>query len=152
MFNKILAVLIFIFISLFGLFFFFTSESYKLSFKSGFYYSISNYQQSYDLALKAYKLDWKNKMASSLLVRSDIALNYEKYINQGEEYLSRIRGISAIGVDKTDKKRIELMCDIMIEQFKELHPKKIYTTDELFESAKNMQDNFKRLKSELFKN
>lgn len=149
MLGRILAVLIFVFISLGALFFFYTNQSYGLSFKSRFYYGISNYQQSYDLALKAYELDWKNKMASSLLLRSKAALKYENYIKQGEDYLAKIVAFSSDGVDKSEQKRIELMCDIMIDEFDGLGFK-AHTPDELYELAKVMRDNFNKLKAELF--
>ncbi|BCX79705.1 hypothetical protein LBC_11670 [Campylobacter sp. 19-13652] len=149
MLSRALAVLIFVFISLGALFFFYTNESYELAFKARFYYSISNYEQSYELARRAYELDWKNKMASSLLLRAGAALKYEAYLKQGNDYSSKILSLGVDGVDKAEEKRIALMCDIMIEQFGDLGSR-VHTPDELYEAAEAMRDKFKKLKSALF--
>lgn len=144
-----LAVFIFIFVVLFSAFFFYTDGSYQLSFKSKFYYSISNYKESYELASKAAKLDWKNKMAASLLVKSEIALKYEDYIQQGMDYIQSIGKMSQAGISNEDKGRINLMCDIMIEQFDAIVGK-AHAPEDLLLKATQIRDNFKRVKSELF--
>lgn len=149
MFSRVLAVLIFVIFSLGMLFFFYTNESYELSFKARFYYSISNYEKAYELSKKAAELDWKNKMASSVLIRSEVALRYENYIKQGEEYMAKIRALSAVGIGRADKERIGLMCDIMQTQFDMLGAKG-HAPDDLLELAKRSKDSFARLKSELF--
>lgn len=119
-----------------------------MAFKARFYYGIQNYQKSYELAQKAYELDYKNKMAHSVLLRSKVALKYEDYLIQGRQYLNQIEKMSLAGVGKVEIKRIEMICDIMLLHYSQLGEKSLITK-ELELASEQMAQDFKRIAKEL---
>lgn len=148
--TKTLTVIIGIVLILTFYIFFQTNSSYQLSFKARFYESIGNYQMSKELSLMALNLDMYNKMAISTHTNSANALKIQHYITQGDEYLNKIRTISKNNATDADNERIRIMCDIMIDDY--LNIINLHTSDKnLKQKAKNMQENFKILKNELFK-
>ncbi|CAD7287213.1 hypothetical protein [Campylobacter suis] len=147
---KNLALILGISIVLLFSFFFATNGSYQLSFKARFYESIGNYEQALQLSKEALSIDAYNKMATATHANATNSLKFVTYISQGNEYLSKIRAMSDKGVSKADRERIKIMCEIMIDDFVTLTS--VYTRDdELRQNAKDMYENFLKLKSELFK-
>lgn len=144
-------LIIFVIVLLGGSFLYFSSNSsYKNSVQARVYYMLGNYDSAYDLAKESYDEDNYNKMANTVMIQSKIALNYEKYINEGNEYLQKIDAISLKQkYTQEDKIRVKFMCEIMIESYNELKPSTL-TEKGLQENAKKMQKKFKQLYAELF--
>ena len=146
---KLVAVFLPIFIIVAGWLFFETNGSYQLSFKAKFYYEIGNFDEAFKLSQRALELDNYNKMASTLVNQSKIALKFTAYINDGKKYLEDIKQMSQNEVSNKDRERIKLMCDIMIEGYSQLQDSPLLDSD-LKNEAKNMRENFVKLKNELF--
>ncbi|EAU01240.1 MULTISPECIES: hypothetical protein [Campylobacter] len=146
---KLAAVFLSIFIIIAGWLFFETNGSYQLSFKAKFYYEIGNFDEAFKLSQRALELDHYNKMASTLVNQSKIALKFTAYINEGKKYLRNIKQMSQNEVSNADRERIKLMCDIMIEGYSQLQDSPLLDSD-LKNEAKNMRENFVKLKNELF--
>lgn len=146
---KLAAVFLPIFIIIAGWLFFETNGSYQLSFKAKFYYEIGNFDEAFKLSQRALELDNYNKMASTLVNQSKIALKFTAYINDGKKYLQNIKQMSQNEVSNKDRERIKLMCEIMIEGYSQLQDSPLLDSD-LKNEAKNMRENFVKLKNELF--
>ncbi|WP_024954261.1 hypothetical protein [Sulfurospirillum arcachonense] len=134
-----------------GSFYYFNSNSsYQNSIQARVYYFLGNYDSAYELAKKAYEEDTYNKMANTVMIQSKIAKTYESYIQQGNDYLQKIDEIS-IKKDYTqaDKARVKMMCEIMIESYKNLAPSTL-TDKTLQETSQKMQKKFIQLYEELF--
>lgn len=144
-------LIIFVIVLLGGsLLYFSSNSSYKNSVQARVYYMLGNYDSAYELATKAYNEDTYNKMANTVMIQSKIALNYEKYIEQGNEYLKKIDEISSKKeYTQEDKTRVKFMCEIMVESYNDLKPSTL-TDESLQENSKKMQKKFKQLYAELF--
>jgi len=88
-------------------------------------------------------------MASTLVNQSKIALKFTAYINDGKKYLQNIKQMSQNEVSNADRERIRLMCEIMIEGYSQLQDSPLLDSD-LKNEAKNMRENFVKLKNKLF--
>ncbi len=150
MLSKI-KLIIFVLLILLGSFLYFSfNSSYQDSIEARIYYLLGNYKEAYKLAKKAYEKDSYNKMANTILTQSKIALSYEKYIEEGNEYLKKINEISSKkDFSSADKVRIKMMCEIMIESYNDLKSS-VLTDDELKKNAHDMQKKFQQLYDELF--
>jgi tetratricopeptide (TPR) repeat protein len=150
MLSKIKLILFVILILGGSLVYFNSNSSYQDSIEARIYYFLGNYKKAYELAKKAYEKDSYNKMANTVLTQSKIAIDYEKYIQQGNEYLKKINDISSKNnFSPADKTRIKMMCEIMIDSFSNLKSS-VLTDKILVENAKKMQKKFKQLHAELF--
>ena len=131
-------------------FFFASNSSYQNSLQSRVYYFLGNYQEAYDLAFKAHQEDRYNKMAFTVMTQSKIALKYEEYIKQGNAYFQVIDKISSQKeVTSSDKSKVKIMCEVMIEGYEGLTPSPL-TDETLQENAQKMMAKFKQLYGELF--
>jgi len=150
MLSKI-KLIIFVVILLGGSFLYFSSNSsYKSSVQARVYYMLGNYSNAYELAKESYEEDNYNKMAHTVMIQSEIAINYEKYINDGNEYLKKIDEISLKKeYSEKDKTRVKFMCEIMIESYDDLKPSTL-TDETLQKNSKKIQKKFKQLYAELF--
>ena len=150
MLSKI-KLIIFLFIILGGSVYFFSSNSsYQNSIQARVYYFLGNYDSAYELAAKAYKQDSYNKMANTVMTQSKIAKEYEDYIKQGNDYFNKIDKISSKkDYNEADKVRVKMMCEIMIDSYKDLVPSTM-TEKSLLKKSKKMQKKFIQLHEELF--
>ncbi|MBE0496011.1 MAG: hypothetical protein IBX45_06345 [Campylobacterales bacterium] len=130
--------------------FFALNSSYQDSLQGRVYYFLGDYAKAQVLSEQAYAKDPYNKMAFTVLTQSAIALKYEAYITQGNQYLVQIDGISTKSeVSDADRSRIKIMCEIMIDGYTALSPTPL-TDETLQERATIMREKFKQLHKELF--
>ncbi len=130
--------------------YFFINPSYQNSFQARVEYFLGDYERAFKHAQDALKIDKYNKMAFAIFVQSDVALQYQKYIKDGLEYLQKIEVISKKDkISKADKGRIKFMCEISIERFKTLPSSKM-TDNELKSSANEINNKFSKIFKELF--
>ncbi len=133
-----------------SVYFFSSNSSYQNSIQARVYYFLGNYEIAYELATKAYEEDNYNKMANTVMTQSKIAKEYEAYIKEGNKYFKKIDEISSQNeYTKADKVRIKMMCEIMIESYKNLVPSTM-TQESLLIASKKMQKKFIQLYEELF--
>jgi hypothetical protein len=144
-------LIIFVSIILGGSVYFFSSNSsYQNSIQSRVYYFLGNYDSAYELAKEAYDQDNYNKMANTVMTQSKIAKEYEAYIKQGNEYFKKIDKISSQKeYTPADKVRVKMMCEIMIDSYKNLVPSTM-TEESLQNESQKMQKKFIQLYEELF--
>jgi len=133
-----------------GALFFALNSSYQDSLQSRVYYFLGDYAQAHVLAQQAHEKDPYNKMAFTVLTQSTIALKYQAYIEQGNQYLAQISIIGAKeSVGDADRSRIKLMCEVMMGSYEALVPTPL-TDDGLQEKARIMFEKFQQLYQELF--
>ncbi|WP_331774475.1 hypothetical protein [Sulfurospirillum sp. 1612] len=150
MLSKVILVLFVGMILVISGIYFTYNSSYQDSFQARFYYFVGNYTKAYELAQEAYHQDQYNKMASTVLAQSKIALAYENFIQLGSNYLEKIENISTKKkYSNDDKIRIKMMCQIVLGEYEKLSPTKL-TNQDLIENSKKINDKFAQLYKELF--
>jgi tetratricopeptide (TPR) repeat protein len=133
-------VLIFLVILFFGF-----SDSYKYSLEAKVKYAMGNYEEAMELAKKAFDLDPYNKMSFSILAQSKISIKFLDYIKDGQDYLSQIDFISKkSNLQKSDKIKIRMICEVMIGRFKRLTPT-VLNDKLLYENIQNIYNDFVKI-------
>jgi hypothetical protein len=126
----------FIFLMIMGGYFL-VNPSYEKSITAKYYYEIGEYDESYFIAKEAFALNVYNRMASTVMVQSQIALKYVDYINLAEKYMLDINEISLHEtVSNADKAKIRIICEIMLGSYIKLAPSVITDKKLVVESAK----------------
>ena len=150
MLSKIKLIIFVVFLLGGSVYFFSSNLSYQNSIQARVYYFLGNYNSAYGLAKKAYEQDKYNKMANTVMTQSKIAKEYESYIEEGNRYLKKIDEISSKkDYNEADKTRVKMMCEIMIESYKNLSPSTM-TEESLLKKSQKMQKKFIQLYEELF--
>lgn len=148
--SRVIMIVVVLLIFACGTFFFASSGSYQNSLQSRVEYFLGNYEEALVLAKKAYEQDRYNKMAFAMITQSQISLRYKTYLIEGEKYLNQINSISQkTSITKSDKSKIKIICEVMIEDYKNLTPTKM-TSDSLIKNSKNMSKRFSQIYNELF--
>lgn len=129
----IFALLMIIFM---GLYFFF-HPSYEKSIEAKYYYEIGDYKEALVLAKESFNIDKYNRMSSTIMAQSLIALKYVDYIEDAKKYLEQINTIAIHEyISDADKAKIRLMCEIMLGSYKKLAPSVITDKDLVRDAAK----------------
>ena len=127
------------------------NSSYRYSLEAKTYYEFGEYQQAYQLAKKAYKLDKYNRMAFTILTQSQIAKEWDEFIKNSQKYFNQIETISnKETISKSDKIRIKMMLEIIIGEYKNLPNSKL-TNKSLINKAKKQYIKAKELYDGIFK-
>ena len=127
------------------------NPSYRLSVEAKYFFEIANYQKAYKLASKAYNLNPYNRMAFSLKTQSKIAIQWQHFINDADNYFKRIEKIAdKNNITDKDKIRIKIMLEILINEYKTLKPSLLLPED-LKETAQKKYIKAKKLYEQLFK-
>ena len=121
------------------------NPSYEKSLEAKYYYETGNYKEALVLANEAFSLDVYNRMASTILAQSKIALKYVTYINDAKKYIKQIDNIATHStISDADRAKIRLMCEVMIGSYKKLAPS-VVTDNKLVNSASNYYLKFEKL-------
>ena len=127
-----------------------TNPSYEKAFEAKWHYFMGEYDEAYRLAKEAYELDPYNRMALTVMTRTETARRYLDYIREGLEYLHRIESIADHPpIDEADKVRIKMMCEVMMERYERL-AKTPLSDEELVERARRVYEKFASLYRSLF--
>ena len=146
---KLFIFIVFLFFIALMIYFFIFSDSYQKSMKARVKYQLGNYKEAYSLAQEAYELDKYNKMAFSILTQSKIAFKMLNYIDDAKNYLKDIdKIVQQKTIAKSDKMKIKVICDVMVERYKRLNPTPL-TNKELYDECTSYYKKFKRLQDEL---
>ncbi len=130
--------------------YFYTNESYRKSIEAKYYYIKGDFKKAYILSKEAFDIDPYNKMAFTVMTQSKISAKFQEYIEDGRKYLKKIEEISnQKRVTKSDKIRIKMMCETMLERFKRLTPTAL-TDKKLKKEAFDIYSKFKKIHEELF--
>ncbi|WP_456381492.1 hypothetical protein [Hydrogenimonas sp.] len=127
------------------------NPSYQKAFEAKWYYFMGDYDEAYRLAHEAYALDRYNRMALTVLTRTEVAERYLDYIHEGRSFLKRIEAIAERErIEEADRLRIKMMCEIMLGRYERLVATPL-ADDRLVEEAKEIYEKFRILYSSLFK-
>ncbi len=131
-------------------FYFYNNDSYRRSIEAKYYYMKGDYSKAYILSREAFDADPYNKMAFTIMTQSKIAAKYQDYIKEGRYFLKEIKKISDKDlVTKADKIRIKMMCETMMEKYKNLSPT-VLTDKTLVKEAMKTYKQFKQIYEDLF--
>ncbi len=131
-------------ITVFALFFV-TNPSYQKSLEAKFYYKTGVYDLAYTLSREAFELDNYNKMAATIMTQSQLAMDYEKYIEEGKKYLNDIKNmLKQTSLSDANRTKIKLMAEIMVGKYKKLTPS-VAIDKNLQQEAKKLYQNFRKI-------
>ncbi len=148
MLSKSLLIISVTLLLAFGVLFFSTNPSYQKSLQARLNFLLSDYETSYELSKQAYELDKYNKMAFSILTKSKKALAYIEFNKLAQKYFDKINIISKQqSISKKDTNRIKFMCEIVLEEYKNLKPLEY---ENLKNQAKMNYKRFKEIHEKLF--
>jgi len=127
------------FILIFGIFlYYFSNESYRLSFEAKAYYEFGEYNKAKELAKQAYNRNRYNTMAFTVLTQSKIAEIWQNYIKESNQYLFEINSISNKDIiTKADKNKIKIILEVMIGEFNNLPKSKLLNQELKIKAKKN---------------
>ena len=142
--KAFLYILSFIFVLIMAIYLF-ISDSYKLSVEAKYYYTIEHYDMALELSKKSFELDRYNRMASTIMTQSQIAMLFVEYNQQAQKYLDQIAAIiEKEDVTRADKIKIKFICEIMIEKHKKIS-ETVLTQHNLVAQSRAYLDEFKKL-------
>lgn len=99
------------------------NPSYQRSLEAKFYYMTGDYKEAYVLASEAFDLDGYNRMAATVMTQSQTAIKFVDYIDEAKKYLSQISKMAeTTSITDSDKAKIKIMCEIMMESFVKISP------------------------------
>ena len=125
--------------------YFYTHPSYKQSLEARYYYETGEYKDAYSLAKDAFELDSYNRMASTVMAQSKIALKYVEYIDMGKKYMQDIDKIANHeNISDGDKAKIKMICKIMLDSYIKL-TSSVITDEDLVKEAESYYLKFEKL-------
>jgi len=140
------AILLLLLMVLFAL----VNPSYEKAFRAKWYFASGEYDKALTLAKEAYELDPYNRVALTVMKRTEIAKKFEDFIKEGERYLKQIETIANNPpIKSADKIRIKMMCEIIIDKYSLLTPSMLID-DTLIKRAKDIYEKFDKLFISLF--
>ena len=99
------------------------NKSYILSLEARYYFEIEEFDKAYKKAKEAYILDPYNRMAFSIYTQSQIAKEWQNFINDAKKYFKKIEEIAnKENITKKDKLKIKMMLEILIDEYNNLKP------------------------------
>jgi tRNA U34 5-carboxymethylaminomethyl modifying enzyme MnmG/GidA len=125
--------------------YFVLNPSYEKSLEAKYYYEIGDYTEAYTRASEAFSQDQYNRMASTIMAQSKIAMKYTKYINQAKEYMQEINAMATQEtLSDADRAKIKMMSEIMVKSYKKLAPS-VITDEALTQEALQYYKDFENL-------
>lgn len=143
--NKLLIpILAFSMILIMGVYFL-INPSYQKSIQAKYYFEMGDYKQALILAKESFSMDVYNRMSSTIMAQSIIALKYVEYVENGKKYMAQINLIATHDViSDADKAKIRMICEIMVDSYIKLAPS-VITDKELVMQAATYNSNFEKL-------
>ncbi|WP_457565098.1 hypothetical protein [Caminibacter sp.] len=130
--------------------YFYFNPSYRLGLEARFYYETGNYKKAYELAKKAFMLNPYNRMAFTIEVQSKIAMQWQQFIDDFDNYFKQIKEIANKPyITKKDRMKIKIMLEILLDEYKLLKPS-LLVSKELKEAAKIRYEKARELYEKLF--
>lgn len=123
--------------------------SYQKSFEARFSYAMGDYDKAYTLAKESFELDSYNRMASTVMAQSQMALKYVRYNELADKYNKEIRRIAAQkSVTPQERAKIKMMSQIIVDSYKK-NASTVVLDQELVDRARSNYEQFKMLNDEL---
>lgn len=99
----------------------FFHPSYQKSIESRLFYVMGNYDQAYERSSESFAIDPYNRMASTVMAQSKMALKYVRYNQDAREYKKEIHRIAAQkNVSDQERSKIKMMSNIVIDGYGKL--------------------------------
>ena len=125
--------------------FFALNPSYEKSIQAKFYYETGDYKQALSLAKEAFSLDVYNRMSSTIMAQSLLALKYVAYNEDAKKYMAQINEIAQNEyITDAQRAKIRLMCQIMVDSYVKLAPS-VITDKELVAKSREYNLKFEKL-------
>jgi tRNA U34 5-carboxymethylaminomethyl modifying enzyme MnmG/GidA len=125
--------------------YFVVNPSSEKSLEAKYYYEIGKYDIAYEKAKEAFALDGYNRMASTVMAQSKIAMKYQAYINQAKGYMEEINAMAnQDSLTQKDRAKIKMMSEIVVNQYKKLAPS-VMTDEALVKEAQRYYKEFGKL-------
>jgi hypothetical protein len=125
------------------------NPSYKLSMEAKFYFTLSDYERSYQLADEALKIREYNTMAFHIKTRSQFALDVMDFNREAKDFEAKILSIIKSGsISKGDKNRVKMMSDVIISKYNNLSLNLVDDKD-LTDEAQKHFSNFEKINREV---
>jgi len=125
------------------------NPSYQKSIESRLYYAMGSYDEAYLLSKEAFDLDPYNRMASTVMAQSQMALRFVRYNEDAARYIKEIRRIAAQeSVTPQERAKIKMMAMIMIDAYRKIAPT-VVIDKALVEETRGNYEQFKMLHDEL---
>jgi len=130
--------------------YFILNDSYRLSLEARYYFENGEYNKAYEKAKEAYILDPYNRMAFTVYTQSQIAKEWENFLNDANKYFKEIENI-ANKENLTDKERqrVKIMLEILLDEYRNLKPS-LLISDELKSKAKQQYEKAKKIYEKVF--
>ena len=99
------------------------NDSYRLSLEARYYFENGQYCIAYEKAKEAYILDPYNRMAFTVYTQSQIAKEWDNFLDDAHKYFQEIQTL-ANKENLTDKERqkVKIMLEILLDEYKNLKP------------------------------
>jgi tetratricopeptide (TPR) repeat protein len=99
------------------------NDSYRLSLEARYYFENGQYRIAYEKAKEAYILDPYNRMAFTVYTQSQIAKEWDNFLDDAHKYFQEIQTL-ANKENLTDKERqkVKIMLEILLDEYKNLKP------------------------------
>ncbi|MEA3228209.1 MAG: hypothetical protein U9P38_03960 [Campylobacterota bacterium] len=121
------------------------NPSYQKSIQAKYYFETGEYEEALVLAKEAFAIDVYNRMSSTIMSQSLIALKYKSYIDDGKKYTLEIEKIANKEVIlENDRAKIRIICEIMVSSYLKLAPS-VVTDKELVKTAGEYYIKFEKL-------
>ena len=139
----------FILVIVFATICFIFTTTYRLAIEAKYHYILDDYERAYELASIAYEKEPYNTMAFTVRQQSSVILHLRRIIKEAKQTYAQIQAITDKNhITNSDKVRIKLLCEIIIDEFDDLNfplLDKAY----LYDEAKQYRDEFEKILSAL---
>ena len=122
-----------------------------MALEARYFYEKGEFQKAYKKAKEAYILDPYNKIAFTIYTQSQIAKEWELYLNDCKKYFDKIYKIAQKpNITDKERQRVKIMLEILIDEYKNLKPSLLINND-LKQKAKQQYIKAKELYEKVFK-
>ena len=127
------------------------NRSYRLSLEARYYYDQGEFAKAYKKAKEAYLLDPYNRMAFTIYTQSEIAKEWEEFLNDSKEYFKKIQNIAnSQNITEKERQKVKIMLEILMDEYKNLKPS-LLISDEIKKKAKEEYEKAKGIYEKVFK-
>ncbi len=126
------------------------NDSYRLSLEARYYFENGEYNKAYEKSKEAYLLDPYNRMAFTVYTQSQIAKEWQNFLNDADKYFKKIEEIANKDhLNDKERQRVKIMLEILLDEYKNLKPS-LLISDDLKNKAKLQYEKAKKIYEKVF--
>jgi len=126
------------------------NDSYRLSLEARYYFENGEYNKAYEKSKEAYLLDPYNRMAFTVYTQSQIAKEWQNFLNDADKYFKKIDEIANKDhLNDKERQRVKIMLEILLDEYKNLKPS-LLISDDLKNKAKLQYEKAKKIYEKVF--